>query len=105
MNYKLMMSEEIKKKLWEKHDKTTEEHINSAFENRSRTILRDNRPQHQTVPPTLWFVGKANGKPFKIAFILFKEAKAIVIKTAYPANDQTQKKYIELSKPLNKEDD
>lgn len=60
----LWYSDEVRKKLAEKH-KVSEDEVRQCFENREGDYLEDTREEHRTDPPTHWFVE---------------------IKTAYPAN-------------------
>jgi len=54
-------------------------------------FLEDSREAHRSDPPTLWFVAETDlGRRLKVCFILRPEDRgtaAVVIKTAYDAND------------------
>ncbi|UXI00445.1 hypothetical protein [Photobacterium sp. TY1-4] len=83
---KLVISPSVERKLATKHD-VTESEIRECFANREKDFLKDQREEHQSDPPTLWFVAETDyGKKLKIAFIFFKDEGKFVIRTAYPAN-------------------
>ena len=63
-------------------------HVAQAFLNRQGTKnLIDTRPEHATVPPTLWFLGKdVNERLLKVVFMYFPAEDVAVIKTCYEPN-------------------
>jgi uncharacterized DUF497 family protein len=85
MIFNLHMSDQIAKKLANKHDVTFSE-IKECFLNRCKGLLEDTREQHKTRPPTLWFIAETNdGRILKIVFIELENRK-YEIKTAYEPN-------------------
>lgn len=57
-------------------------------------MLEDTREDHQTDPPTLWFVGNTNNsRRLKVVFIHFKDEGRIQIKTCYEANAEELRIY------------
>ena len=48
---------------------------------------RDSREQHQTDPPTRWFISRTDaGRLLKVVFIHYQFANEIYIKSAYEPN-------------------
>jgi uncharacterized DUF497 family protein len=83
---KLNVSAKVRQKLADKHNVQIEEII-QCFSNRDKGFLKDTRENHQTNPPTLWFIAETDyGRKLKVVFIL-EEDKSITIKTAYTANN------------------
>lgn len=84
----IILSDVISQKLRIKHNLTAPlSEITQAFANRTGNFLKDNREQHKTEPPTLWFIAETDfGRKLKVCFIE-KEGK-IFIRTAYYANNQ-----------------
>ena len=78
----LIVSAAVSLKLEGKHEVTVRE-VEQCFENRIGVFLEDTREDHQTDPPTLWFIALTNRqRPLKIVFI-FSDGN-IHLKTAYP---------------------
>ena len=66
---RLIISAAILEKLRDKH-KVSRRDIEQCFENRLGNYLLDEREDHRTDPPTLWFIASTNcNRPLKIAFI------------------------------------
>lgn len=81
----IIIAENIKQKLTDKHN-VTEKEVVQCFSNIEGGLLKDTRENHQTLPPTLWFLAPTNGGRYlKIVFIQIDED--VHIKTAYDAND------------------
>lgn len=79
-------------KLTKKHGVTRDE-IEACFYNRDKGLLEDTREQHQSVPPTMWFIAKTDeGRTLKIVFIELENA-AYEIKTAYEPNREEVRIY------------
>lgn len=86
----LITSPELLHKLQEKHSVTRRE-VEQCFENRVGNYLEDDREEHRTDPPTLWFVAPTNyDRLLKIIFV-FLDGN-IYIKSAY----EPSQKVIEL---------
>ncbi|MFV0576063.1 MAG: hypothetical protein ACK5NC_11715 [Vibrio sp.] len=83
----LVISVAVKKKLQVKHN-VNEDEVLECFANREKSFLKDTREEHDTDPPTLWFVSETDyGRKLKIVFIHYNNENKYVIKTAYPANE------------------
>ncbi len=82
----LMISDKIREKLTYKHG-VTEKEIQDCFINRESGFLVDTREDHQSDPPTQWFIAETNkGRSLKIAFV--QRGSDIFIRTAYEPNTQ-----------------
>lgn len=80
----IKISQAIKEKLHKKHA-VCETEVVQCFENKCGMYLMDEREDHKTDPPTLWFVAETNqGRILKVVF-MFLDGN-IHIKTAYEAN-------------------
>jgi hypothetical protein len=56
--------------------------VEQCFENKCGTFLPDTREDHQTDPPTLWFIAPTNpGRLLKVIFV-FRDGN-IYVKSAY----------------------
>jgi len=87
----IIISLDILNKLTEKHGVTRRE-IEQCFENRIGNFLIDSREDHQTDPPTLWFIAPTNrGRDLKIAFLHIDGN--IRIKTAFEPNEKEKEIY------------
>lgn len=87
---RINISERVLKKLAEEH-KVDPVEIRHCFENRDGRFLEDTRPEHQTIPPTHWFIAETNRRrKLKIVFINRQVLKGlqIDIRTAYDANSE-----------------
>lgn len=85
---RFLVSEAMLEKLATKH-RVTRDEVRQCFENREGGFLEDDREDHQTDPPTQWFVAETNQcRKLKIAFVQGQTEKGphIEIKTAYDAN-------------------
>ena len=81
---KLIVSSGVLLKLRDKHGVTVRE-IEQCFENKCGVFLEDDREDHQTDPPTLWFLAPTNrDRLLKIVFIFFDEN--VHIKSAFAPN-------------------
>lgn len=82
---KLKISSRISEKLRQKHNVSIEE-IDECFLNRSRGFLEDTREDHQTDPPTLWFIAETDkGRLLKVVFMELDDG-SYEIKTTYQPN-------------------
>ena len=91
----IFISPKVRAKLAAKHQ-VTEDEIRQCFLNMPEgyEFIRDVREQHQTNPPTWFFIAETNQRrKLKICFMVFKvptpagEAIRTEIKTAYPPDD------------------
>ncbi len=55
----LIISARVREKLKQKH-RVSEDEIIDCFANINGRYLRDKREQHQTNPPTLWFIAETD---------------------------------------------
>lgn len=87
----LVISEAILTKLRAKHGVERRE-VEQAFENKCGILLIDDREDHKSDPPTVWFVAPTNqGRLLKVACI-FRDGK-IFLRTAYDADQISQSIY------------
>jgi uncharacterized DUF497 family protein len=92
----LVIAPSVLEKLKEKHNVTVRE-IEQCFENRVGNYLEDDREEHKTNPPTLWFVAPTNyERVLKVVFI-FVDGN-IHIKSAF----EPRKVVVELYERLGK---
>jgi hypothetical protein len=77
-------SESVLRKLTQKHKVSVSEVI-ECFANRRGKSLTDNRLDHQTNPPTRWFIAETDmGRKLKVVYMVVDNS--FEIKTAYDAN-------------------
>lgn len=94
----IIISEKIKEKLREKHNVSVDE-VQQCFASRTAGFLYDNREDHQTDPPTLWFISETFwGRKLKVIFVM--QDKQIFLKTCYEANPEEISIYSRKSVPL-----
>ena len=80
----LVISPRILEKLKTKHNVTRDD-IEECFTNVRGRFLLDLRADHQTDPPTEWFVAETNmGKLLKIAFMHDRDNNKVILKSAFP---------------------
>ncbi|MCA6217775.1 ADP-ribosyl-(dinitrogen reductase) hydrolase [Ideonella sp. B7] len=78
----LIVSADVLSKLQSKHGVSKRE-VEQCFENKCGMYLVDDREDHQTDPPSLWFIAPTNQeRELKIIFIL-KDGN-VHLKSAYP---------------------
>jgi len=79
-------------KLARKHNVKTEE-VAQCFANRNGKYLRDPRAQHQTNPPTQWFIAETDyGRRLKVVFI--RDGSDVEIKSAFEPNPDELRIYV-----------
>lgn len=89
--HNLITSQAIIDKLRDKHQVDRRE-VEQCFDNKCGTFLRDDREDHRSDPPTLWFVAPTNrGRLLKVVFI-YRDGK-VFLRTAYEADEAAQKIY------------
>lgn len=87
----LILSQKILEKLASKHGVNKDE-VEQCFANRTGSYLADTREDHQSDPPTLWFIADTNyGRILKVVFVA-KEGD-VYIRTVYPPNDEELRIY------------
>ena len=80
----LVISPAIEGQLILKHQLSRKD-VEQCFINRARSYLIDDRLQHQTEPPTEWFISENDrGILIKVVFIL--DDGLIYLKSAFPPN-------------------
>lgn len=80
----IIISKPIREKLETRHGVSTRE-VEQCFENRTGHLLLDTREEHQTDPPTMWFVALTNkARLLKVCFIT-RDGNHYV-RTAYDPN-------------------
>lgn len=78
-------------KLKDKH-RVTRREVEQCFENRIGIYLEDDREEHRTDPPTLWFVSPTNcNRLLKIIFV-FLDGN-VYIKSAYDSSQKVIQLY------------
>lgn len=87
----LIISDKILEKLRVKHGLTNPRRelleCFASLELSGGKFLEDQREDHRTDPPTLWFIGHTNAQTMlKVAFV--PRSDGIYIKTAYPPNSE-----------------
>jgi uncharacterized DUF497 family protein len=72
----------------------TLQHVYECFENKIGRALHETRPQHQTTPPTLWFISKTHAdRMLKIVFMYYAIAQEVHIKSAYEPSEEDIERY------------
>ena len=88
----LLISDAVLDKLHTKHHVERRE-IEQCFENIDGPLLIDNREEHRSDPPTLWFIGRTNhNRSLKIVYI--QKGTNIHLRTCYEPNDAEIKIYL-----------
>lgn len=83
----LQVSPSVQQKLAGKKPPVKQDEILECFANRAGKFLLDTREDHQSDPPTRWFIAETNfGRKLKVAFIA--KGLVVVIRTAYDPNDE-----------------
>jgi hypothetical protein len=83
----IKISQKVLAKLTSKQPPVTPTEIEQCFVNRSGIYLEDTREEHQSDPPTRWFVAETfYGRKLKVAFIV--RGEDLHIRTAYDANPE-----------------
>jgi hypothetical protein len=96
---KLKISDAVRLKLATKHGGISEEEIQECFANREGEYLVDEREDHLTDPPSLWFVAETNnGRVLKVVFMHYKDTGEYVLKTTYSANPEGIRIYSKYAK-------
>lgn len=92
MDINYHISEAVAKKLKEKHN-VSEREVLQCFRNRQGKYAYDTRPEHQTNPPTLWFIAETEmGRKLKVTFMRHTKVD-YVIKSAYEPNTDEERLY------------
>jgi hypothetical protein len=87
----LRISHKVLEKLAAKH-KVERREVEQCFENKCGTYLLDDREDHKSDPPTLWFVAPTNkGRSLKIVFI-YRDGN-LDLRSAFDADAKVQEIY------------
>lgn len=87
----LRISDKILAKLKDKHGVGVRE-VEQCFENIDGPLLIDDREDHKSDPPTLWFISRTNkNRLLKIAYI--QRGKVVHLRTCYEPNDAEMQIY------------
>lgn len=88
------VSSHVQQKLLDKHGVTLNE-VYECFTNRERPAFEDERADHQTDPPTFWFIAETDKRRIlKVIYVEYEEFFAI--KSAFDANGTWIEKYEEM---------
>lgn len=91
----IIISDKIRAKLLAKHN-VSEKEVHECFINRDGGIFIDDTEDHQTDPPTMWFLAETNHcRVLKVCYV--QRGKQIFIKTAYDANTSAISLYEQLN--------
>ncbi|MCD7097429.1 DUF4258 domain-containing protein [Stenotrophomonas sp. MMGLT7] len=94
----LKISPRILTKLRDQH-RVTQQEVAECFANRWGKFFTDSRHDHQTNPPTYWFVSETDqGRMLKVIFVRHPEFFAI--KSAYDPEDGSDALYERLMKEV-----
>jgi uncharacterized DUF497 family protein len=89
----LIVSSKIRDKLAAKHQVTVDE-VRQAFADRPDYVVLDEREEHASDPPTVWFVASTDsGRLLKVVYV--QRGADIYLRTAYPANAEEVRLFIE----------
>lgn len=89
----LIISPKIEEKLSNKNPPVGRREVEQCFENRTGGLLTDEREQHKTDPPTLWFIAKTNGnRELKIVYV--QKTGLIYLKSAFDPDDEERRIYL-----------
>lgn len=93
----LVISPAIEEKLTIKHQITRQD-VEQCFINRTRSYLVDNRLDHQTEPPTEWFIAE-NDRGILIKVVFIFDGGLVYLKSAFPPNSTEIRIYNTISIP------
>lgn len=94
---KLEISKKIRDKLRDKHSVTIRE-VYECISNIEGELLEDTAEQHQTIPPSVWFIAPTDrGRMLKVVLVPVPDEGKVYLKTAFDAKT----KHIEVYNNLN----
>lgn len=79
---KIKISDKIMRKLIESHS-VREREVEECFENKDGPMFLDTAEDHQTDPPTLWFISETNSGRLLAIYCMLSDGY-VHIKTAFP---------------------
>ncbi len=92
----LVVSPAIRDKLLDRHGVQELEVVECFLNDDVGKYIEDDREDHRTDPPTLWFVGETHrGRRLKVIFV--NRDGNLYLKSAYDANDSVIRTYTELT--------
>ncbi len=95
----VVISAKILEKLAEKHG-VAEREVSQAFQNRTGHLLKDSREEHQTDPPTMWFIAPTNRRRLlKVCFV--QRYGNSFVRTAYEPNQDELRVYRSYGAPTD----
>lgn len=93
----IYITEAIARKLKEKHN-VSETEVVQCFRNNGGKYTQDTRAEHETDPPTFWFIAETDRtRRLKVVFVHYTKTEYIV-KTAYEPNAEEERLYDKYSK-------
>lgn len=82
---KLIISPKVLEKLSNKHHVERRE-VEQCFENIAGNLLQDDREDHRTEPPTMWFLARTNkNRLLKVVYI--QKGEEVTLRTCYEPNE------------------
>ena len=94
----LIIPQDIRDKLLQDDHNVKEDEVRECFLNHDGFYLEDDNENHVTDQVSEWFVGETDrGRLLKTIFVF--RGGNLYLKSAYPANDKTQRIYKDL-KPI-----
>lgn len=92
------LSKEVEEKLAEKHNVSPVE-VYECFANREGPYLLEDREEHQTDPPSYWFVAETDKcRKLKVIFVRYPDHFAI--KSAFEPEDGSEATYARICEKL-----
>lgn len=92
---KIYISDETMRKLIEKHG-VVEREVHECFQNRDGPMFQDLMEDHQTDPPTMWFVAETDRGRLLAVYCVPMVQGGVRVKTAFPPGPGRAKKYEDL---------
>ena len=93
-NFEIKISDSVREKL--KIHRVSEIEIEEALYLHQGPYLVDDRIEHRTKPPTVWFIGHTwHERLLKVVMKIDKEKKVVAIKTAYDPSEEEIQRYEE----------
>lgn len=89
---RLIASPSVQRKLQTKHGVSVDE-VEQCFLNQTRVFLEDDRTEHLTMPPTMWFIAETDhGRTLKVVFVEHP-SNVYELKTAYEPSPEEERIY------------
>ncbi|WP_251371912.1 ADP-ribosyl-(dinitrogen reductase) hydrolase [Polynucleobacter sp. MWH-UH24A] len=95
MMKQLVISPRLAEKLIKKH-RVRRVEVEECFYNRTGIVLEDTRAEHQTEPPTVWFIAPTHqNRLLKIVYVL--NDGVVNLKTAFEPNPREKLLYLRMA--------